>query len=277
MNVFALIGKSGTGKSYKAILLTKKLEIEYIIDDGLLIKGNKIVAGKSAKRENTRVAAVKTACFTDYSHRLSVKNTIVDCNPKSILIIGTSEKMIRKIADALELGSIYKKICIEDIASKEDIEIAKYQRSVEGKHIIPVPTFEVKKDFSGYFMDSLKIRKKKDNIKKEIYEKTVMRPTFSYLGGYKISDDAIKDIIKYNTRYIEEISKVLNIYIENYTEGIIVYLEVELYLEKDLYHIYNIADISEKIQETIGREIEYMTSINILSIDVAVKSLKIKR
>lgn len=276
MKVFALIGKSGTGKSYKAILLAKQLEIEYIIDDGLLIKKNKIISGKSAKRENTRIAAVKTACFSDYNHRVSVKGSIVDCNPNSILVIGTSEKMIKKITDALDLGDVNENIYIEEIASKEDIEIARHQRSVEGKHIIPVPTFEVKKDFSGYFMDSLKIRKKRGSIKKEIYEKTVVRPTFSYMGRYKIYDDAIKDIIKYNTRYIGDISKVLKIYIENYIEGITVYLELELYFKMDEYHKYNIPYIAENIQETIGKEIEYMTSLNILSVDVAVKSLKIK-
>lgn len=276
MNVFAFIGKSGTGKSYRAILLAKELEIEYIIDDGLLIKKNKIIAGKSAKRENTRIAAVKTACFADYNHRLSVRDTIKSDNPKSILVIGTSEKMIKKISDALELGDIHRTIYIDEISSLEDIEMARYQRGVEGKHIIPVPTFEVKKDFSGYFMDSLKIRKKKNNIKKDFYEKTVMRPTFSYLGKYKISDDAIKDIVKYNIRDIENISKLLRIYIETYSEGITVNLDVEIYLEKDQYHKYKMSDTVEKIQIIIGREIESMTSLNILSVDIGIKSLKVR-
>ena len=276
MNVFALIGKSGTGKSYRAIMLAKEMEIEYIIDDGLLIKGNKVMAGKSAKRENTKIAAVKTACFVDEEHRNSVKETINTCNPKSILLIGTSEKMIRKISDALDLSDIYKKIYVEDISSVEDIEMARYQRRVEGKHVIPVPTFEVKKDFSGYFLDSLKIRRKKNSVKKEFYEKTVVRPTFSYLGKYKISDDAIKDIIKYNTRNILEISKVLRIYIETYTEGIIVHLEIEIYIAVDDHKRYKIPETAEKIQEAIAREIEEMTSLNILSVDIAIRSLKVK-
>lgn len=51
MEIVALVGQSGSGKSYKAIMLAKEKSIEYIIDDGLLIKGNKIVAGKSAKEK----------------------------------------------------------------------------------------------------------------------------------------------------------------------------------------------------------------------------------
>ncbi len=49
MQVFALVGSSGTGKSYKAFVVASERGIEYIIDDGLLIGGTRIYAGKSAK------------------------------------------------------------------------------------------------------------------------------------------------------------------------------------------------------------------------------------
>ena len=39
MKVYALVGKSGTGKSYQAVNLCKELNIEAIIDDGLFIEG----------------------------------------------------------------------------------------------------------------------------------------------------------------------------------------------------------------------------------------------
>ena len=44
MKVIALVGGSGTGKSHKALVLAHKENIEYIIDDGLLIKKDKILA-----------------------------------------------------------------------------------------------------------------------------------------------------------------------------------------------------------------------------------------
>ena len=53
MTVYALVGKSGTGKSFRAKLLAEKIGISYIIDDGLLIYGDTILAGRSAKQENT--------------------------------------------------------------------------------------------------------------------------------------------------------------------------------------------------------------------------------
>ena len=45
--VFALIGQSGTGKSFRAKLVAQKYDIEFIIDDGLLIRDNRILAGHS--------------------------------------------------------------------------------------------------------------------------------------------------------------------------------------------------------------------------------------
>jgi len=50
VEIFALVGESGTGKSYKAILVAHKYNISYIIDDGLLIRKDKILAGHSAKK-----------------------------------------------------------------------------------------------------------------------------------------------------------------------------------------------------------------------------------
>lgn len=50
VKVYALIGKAGTGKSFRAKLVAQKYRIELIIDDGLLIRDQKIICGKSAKR-----------------------------------------------------------------------------------------------------------------------------------------------------------------------------------------------------------------------------------
>ena len=69
ITVYALVGESGTGKSFRAKLLTQKYGIELLIDDGLLIRDDKILAGHSAKREKTFLGAVKVAVFDDKEHR----------------------------------------------------------------------------------------------------------------------------------------------------------------------------------------------------------------
>ena len=51
MDVIALVGPSGTGKSHRALMVARQNKADAIIDDGILIKDNKIIAGHSAKRE----------------------------------------------------------------------------------------------------------------------------------------------------------------------------------------------------------------------------------
>ena len=53
MEVVAFVGPSGTGKSHHAIGVAFDNRCDAIIDDGLLIKGTKILAGTSAKMKTT--------------------------------------------------------------------------------------------------------------------------------------------------------------------------------------------------------------------------------
>ena len=59
IKVFALVGRSGTGKSFRAKLVAQKYGMELIIDDGLLISDQKIIAGKSAKKETAYLSSNK--------------------------------------------------------------------------------------------------------------------------------------------------------------------------------------------------------------------------
>ncbi|QIB27436.1 Asp23/Gls24 family envelope stress response protein [Caloranaerobacter azorensis] len=267
MKIVALIGESGTGKSYKAIMLAKELGIEYIIDDGLLIKGTKVLSGKSAKREDTIVSAIKRALFMDKNHRMEIKEVIKSLKPEAILILGTSDRMVDKIVEILELPEITERIYIEDISNEYEIDLAKKQRRLEGKHVIPVPTFEIKKDFSGYFIDTLKVFFRKTDDDRQYFEKTVVRPTFSYLGKYTISRNVIRDLVKYAAYKVIGISGVSNVDIKTKEQGIVISLDVEI--------VYGnpIKPLMRRMQEQIIDEVEYMTSLNILSVDVNVKKM----
>ena len=57
MDVIALVGPSGTGKSHRALLVANQYKADIIIDDGLLIKDGKIIAGSAAKKEKSRIMA----------------------------------------------------------------------------------------------------------------------------------------------------------------------------------------------------------------------------
>jgi len=203
IHVYALVGKSGTGKSFRAKLLAEKIGVSYIIDDGLLIHDTGILAGKSAKQEKNYISAIKTALFTDDEHRQSVVRMIQEKKIKKILLLGTSEKMVARLAEALELPPISQIIKIEEIASQKDIEHAIKSRFEEGKHVIPVPTIEVKRDYAQILSDSVRIffkgGKDKDGLKKSrFFEKSIVQPSYhdSGAGGtVTISEAALSQMI----------------------------------------------------------------------------------
>lgn len=269
MRLYALIGRSGTGKSHKAQIVARMHDIEYILDDGLFIRGNKVLAGVSAKREETRIGAVKRAIYVKPEHRDEVKNAILEYTPEKILLIGTSEHMIQNIIKALDLGDKYEKIRIEDISEPEEIEIAMKLRRVKGKHVIPVPTFEVKKDFSGYFIDSIKHLVKRNEKSVDSYEKTVVRPTFSYLGKYGIKDTVIKSIVSYSALEESYVNRIASVDIIDSKEGIIITVGLVLEVKEPLNKI------AERTSYRIKDSLEYMTGKNVLEVNIVIKGIKI--
>ncbi|MDD3997827.1 MAG: hypothetical protein PHH86_08980, partial [Sphaerochaetaceae bacterium] len=136
VKVYALVGRSGTGKSFRSKLVAEKYNIDLIIDDGLLIKGDRIIAGKSAKREQNFLTAVRTALFDDDDQQRETVSALQKEKYHKLLIVGTSDKMVHKIAARLKLPAPEKIFKIEDIASKEEIETAMRIRYSEGKHVI---------------------------------------------------------------------------------------------------------------------------------------------
>ena len=189
IKVYAFVGPSGTGKSYRAQMVASEKNIEYIIDDGLLISNNKVIAGESAKKAPTKIETVKHALFYTENEKREIITALKKYKPQSILILGTSDGMVQKIAANLELPEISETIYITDVATQQEMETARRIRVTEGKHVIPVPTFEIKKDFSGFLLDPLQIFKSKGKGQKPyVSEKSIIRPTFSYMGNFTISD-----------------------------------------------------------------------------------------
>ena len=216
IRVYAFVGPSGTGKSYRAQMVAGQNNISYIIDDGLLINENEVVAGESAKKAPTKIETVRHAVFIDEKDRKEMIKAIKKYKPESILILGTSDSMVEKIAGNLGLPKIEKTIYIQDVATEREMKTAKHIRVTEGKHVIPVPTFEIKKEFSGYILDPLQIFKSNGSGNKPyISEKSIIRPTFSYLGNFTIADTVFRQIVEYIAKKQDGISKVIRTRVEN--------------------------------------------------------------
>ena len=203
ISVYAFHGPSGTGKSFRAKLVAQRYGIKAIIDDGLLIFEDEIAAGHSAKLEKSYMGAVRVALFDNKEHRDEVALKIRRLRLRKILILGTSEKMVTKIAVRLQLPPPEKFIRIEDIASAEQIAEAQRSRLIEGKHVIPVRANAVKdRNYSRIFVDYIRVslarrrffsrffsakKSEEPSASTKLFEKSVVRPSFSRIERKKIS------------------------------------------------------------------------------------------
>ena len=268
MKVYAFVGPSGTGKSYRAQLVASENNIHYIIDDGLLIDENEVLAGTSAKKAPTKIETIRHALFIEPKEQEEMKKALKKYKPDSLLILGTSDKMIEKIRESLGLPELTRTIYINEVATEEEMEKARNIRVTQGKHVIPVPTFEIKKDFSGYILDPLQIfRSRSANGGPYISEKSIIRPTFSYLGNFTISDSVFRQIIEQVSKKVEGIYSISRIRVENYGDGISIYLEAVINYGE------NIIDILTDFKNKIKKEIEKQTAMNVLKVDLIAKGI----
>jgi uncharacterized alkaline shock family protein YloU len=267
MKVVALIGASGTGKSHKALMVTFENDLDVIIDDGLLIQGARVLAGSSAKREPTKVSAVRRAIFMEEAHRDEVKHKLREVNPQGVLVLGTSRNMVIKICKALDLSMPERVIDISQISTDREMRLARGIREREGKHVIPVPTLEIKKQFSGYLLDPLKIFSRKSPEAQLTDEKSVVRPTFSYMGRYSISDTAIVSLVAHITAQIKGVVKPGRINVKSLAYGIVIDIDVAVAYGRPLRPV-----LTEVRAEVISK-IEYITALNVLAANVTATKL----
>ncbi len=267
IKVYAFVGPSGTGKSYRAQMVAGEYDIKYIIDDGILVRNNDIVAGSSAKKAPTKIETVKRALFKNDDQKKEMIKAINKLKPKSILILGTSDKMVEEIANNLELPKIEKTIYITDVATEEEINNARRVRVTEGKHVIPVPTFEIKKDFSGYLLDPLQIFKSRSGNEPYISEKSIIRPTFSYMGNFTISDTVFRQIIEYIALKTDSITDVLRVRVNKTENG------PDIYVELEVQYGFNLVSELKEFKVKCIREIERQTTMNVVKIKVIAKKL----
>ena len=273
VEVIAFVGPSGTGKSHRAIGVAVDNKCDAIIDDGLLIKGTRILAGTSAKNEENRIQAVKRAIFTDDEHARVVREALGKNNIRRLLIIATSDNMINKICKRLNLEGPAKTVYIHQIASKKEIKKARYSRLQEGKHIVPVPSVELKPHFTGYFADLPYNIFSKQRKEKKDADRSIVRPAFSFYGKLLIADTAIESIIEIIANKMLGVDKVTDVRIRRRTDskGITISLEVILFYGVQIF------TITRQLQAKIKEKVEYMTAMQVKNVNVSIRSLSVKK
>ena len=281
MEVIAFVGSSGTGKSHRALVLAHENNIECIIDDGILIHDNKIVAGFSAKKESSRLKAVRRAIFQDSVQVQSVREQLEKINPHKLMIIGTSDNMVKKITKALGLQEPNRYIRIEDVATPKEIEKAQHARLKEGKHIIPVPTMELKPHFKGYLIDPIKTIWRRRTLRKqdpdkigqigsEGFERSVVRPSFSYYGRLTFDDDVIITLLRYGLQEVAGVDASSDIAFNKSPKGkngLIIDMSVVI------EHGYPVKPLMQRVQKSVRNELEYITGMSVERMSIKVKNI----
>ncbi|MBN2415734.1 hypothetical protein JXO52_07820 [bacterium] len=271
IDVYALVGKAGTGKSFRARLLMEKYGIDLMVDDGLLIHDQHIIAGRSAKREQNRFKAVKRAVFQYEDHRIEVRDAIRKEKSRKILLLGTSEHMVGLIAERLELPVPGTLIYIQDIATTDEIDRAQRSRKVHGKHVIPLPVVEVKQHYSHRILDTIRfgLESKAWFFRKpKTVEKTIVQPPFGRLGRISISEAALSQMIMHCIEEQAEDADILKLIIEPSPSG----YRIEALLRCP-HHTILPQTLYNLQQYTVSHVTKY-SGIEIKSLDLTVEEMK---
>lgn len=281
MEVIAFVGGSGTGKSHRALVLAHENSVECIIDDGILIHDNKIVAGFSAKKESSRLKAVRRAIFQDSVQVKEVRSQLDVIKPNRLMIIGTSDNMVKKITKALGIQEPDRYIRIEDVATPKEIEKARYARLKEGKHIIPVPTMELKPHFKGYLIDPIKTIWRRRTLRKqdpdkigqigsEGFERSVVRPAFSYYGRLTFDDDVIIKLIRNGLKKVPGVDASSDIAFKKSSKGQNgLILDMSVVIEQG----HPVKPMMQQVQKSVRNELEYITGMSVERMSIKVKNI----
>ena len=270
MEVYALVGPSGTGKSHRAAVVANNYGARTIIDDGLLIHDSRIIAGASAKSQPTKLGAIKAALFMNDLKAGEITSKLTEINPDKILILGTSQGMALRIAQRLGLPSPVKIIMIEEVASEKEIRKARFHRNKYYKHVIPAPAMEVERSLPGILVDPLRIflRKRETTGKKDWVEKSVVRPTRTFNGKLVISNSAIAAIVGFAAQEVEGVTGGGRVKVAAEQES-----SVLVNISPVVVYGVRLRPTARKLQQRIKEVVEYMTGLQVRQVNVEIKTV----
>lgn len=265
MKIYSLSGPSGTGKSTSALEFAHQKKIEGIIDDGLLIVNGEKRAGISAKFEKNTIKAVRRAIFHDDGHREAVLKALKEADLSSLLIIGTSDKMTKRIAERLGIGPILHFYYITDIRTSQEIQLARFIRETQGKHVMPIPVRQVEQNFFKRF-----IQKGKEIVfnKRKIGETTIVRPDFHH-EIIEISKIVYVQLLDYELKENEFVVRpdILKLSVE-----LIPAITIEISLKAPV--TYNVPHVLHNLQNRISEAFLLHFGIAPEEINIVVKGIR---
>lgn len=264
IEVIAFIGAAGTGKSQRASQVARLHGVDFVIDDGLIVSKGQIMAGKSAKSEKNMVRAIRRALFQYAPHRQEAISFLTSRIPCKIMIIATSYSMMEKIVSALNLPAPQKVVDITEVASKEEISNALKERREKKQHVVPVSRAQIQRNFAGKLVSQLKsLFKSKDR-----YDRTVVKPPFSFDGQVTIETEAILEITRRLLVIGDHIHQVRELHLVPEGDAISIDLVVDVKLngKSALY-------LARLLQKKLSKGLSFFTGIEVNKVNVRINEV----
>lgn len=267
--VIAFVGPAGTGKSQRAQMVAMENEVDYIIDDGLVIAKGRIMAGKSAKAEKNLVRAIRRALFQFPDHRRAVRSFLEKKRPRKLMIIATSISMAEKITRALRLPPPEMIIDITEVASAEDIIKARRERHEKGQHVIPASRTQIRRNFAGKLVGHLRGLFK--NVDKEEGERTIVRPPFSFYGELTIESSAVLDLVRQVLSSNPQVTAIKDIKVRYKGEAVLIEVSLQVIPGKMDFHMLGLVN-----QKKVASAVSYFTGMDVAGVDIRIVEVKLQ-
>ena len=267
IEVYAFVGPAGTGKSQRASQVARQHGIDLIVDDGLVVSRGRIMAGRSAKSEDNMVRAIRRALFEYPAHRAEVMGFLEGRAPCKLMLLATSEGMLRKIVAKLGLSDPVKIIGITDVATQEEIDNALRERREKRQHVVPVARTQIQRNFAGKLVSQLKdLFKSKDRDD----GRTIVKPPFSFDGHVTIGREAILEMCRRLVVIGDHGRKVHEIELETDDDSLEVNLEIDLRLGNRSALL-----IARLLQKKISVGLSYFTGMDVRKVNVKIHEIEL--
>ena len=267
IEVYAFVGPAGTGKSQRASQVARQHGIDLIVDDGLVVSRGHIMTSRSAKSEGNMVRAIRRALFEYPAHREEVVGFLEGRAPCRLMLLATSEGMMRKIVAKLGLNDPVKIIGITDVATREEIDNALRERREKRQHVVPVARTQIQRNFAGKLVSQLKdLFKSKDRDD----GRTIVKPPFSFDGHVTIGREAILEMCRRLVVIGEHVRKVHEIELETDDDSLEVNLEIDLRLGNRSALL-----IARLLQKKISVGLSYFTGMDVRKVNVKIHEIEL--
>ena len=132
--------------------------------------------------------------------------------------------------------------------------------------------FRSKKDFPGYFVDPLRSfwgKTHREDPKKVVIERSIVRPIYSSLGNFYIAESVINQMVTHIAAKVPGVSRISKVDVVSKTDG------ASLQIEANIYYGENIPDVLREVQRSVKEVIEYITGFNLGGIQVTARRIEL--